>query len=537
MSDRSCILVVIALALCASSVSAQNSQVTFQEILIEREADPGVYITLSPPSTTITPFTVIWPATAPSQSGQSLVATGTGSGPFQFAWNTAGAPTLELVSTTTGAIRRSASITVGGIVGTPGYYSNDFQGARANTSQTASGQYALIGGGRNNTASGDYSVVIGGLDNTASGQFSLIGGGDGNIASGMYSGILCGHDIQNAGDYSSIGGGHGHRLSATADYSFIGGGLDHTMSGAYSFIGGGDDNQVSGDYSMIGGGTTNIASDTATVVGGGADNRAQARYATVMGGYSNRATGAYAVVGGGTINRTAAEYSAIPGGRNMTLTSTATGSFGFNAGSSALSVDVPNVFVVANADLWIANNDNSPRELRFYESYNTEGTFPGASTNYIAFKAPSSTSGGLNNTYTLPDQIGTAGQVLQIASGATTTAATLTWATPMTISVATIDVTADNQSIAAADMNGRTYLRLSSNGTPGNRTLTLPNGATDGWRVVIRSVAGTAGNGIEIAESTNVELNGTATLEDGDTLTLVWDESNAKWVELFRSNN
>lgn len=527
----------IAIVLVPVALTAQNSQVTFQEIRIERESEPGIVITLAPPLSTITPYTVVWPQAGPSQSGQSLVANTAGANTFQFAWNTAGAPTLELVSTTTGAIRRSASITVGGIVGTPGYYSNDFQGARSNASMTASGQYALIGGGRNNTASGDYSVVIGGLDNTASGQYSLIGGGDGNFATGSYSAILCGHDIINAADYASVGGGHGHRVSANADYSFLGGGLDHTLSGPYGFIGGGDDNNVSGPYAMIGGGTTNIASDTASVVGGGSDNRAQAKYAAVIGGLSNRATGAYAFVGGGYLNRAEAEYSVIPGGRNMTVASAATGTFAYNTSGTSMSVSEPNVFVVANANLWIANNDNTTRELRFYEAYNTEGDFPGGSTNYVSFRAPSSTAGGRNNTYTLPDQIGAAGQVLRIASGATTTTATLEWVTPFSNSSATVNVTADNTTLTTANVEGITYLRINSNDTPTNRTISLPDGTTDGARIIIRCVAGTAGNGIELLDSGNLTLNGNDTLQDGDTITLVWDTANTKWVELFRSDN
>lgn len=537
MKPAMTVVLWFAIVLLPFALSAQNSQVTFQEIRIEREAEPGVYITLAPPTSTITPYTVVWPQAGPVQSGQSLVATTSGPSTFQFAWNTAGAPTLELVSTTTGAIRRSASITVGGIVGTPGYYSNDFQGSRSNASMTASGQYALIGGGRNNTASGDYSVVIGGLDNTASGQYSLIGGGDGNFATGAYSAILCGHDIINAADYASVGGGHGHRVTADADYSFVGGGLDHSLSGPYGFIGGGDDNQVSGPYAMIGGGTTNIASDSASVVGGGADNRAQAKYAAVIGGYSNRATGAYAFVGGGYLNRTAAEYSVIPGGRNMTLTSAATGTFAYNTSGTAMSIAEPSVFVLANANLWITNNDNTTRELRFYEAYNTEGDFPSASSNYVSFRAPSSTAGGRNNTYTLPDQIGSAGQVLRIASGATTTTATLEWVTPFNNTPATVNITADNTTLSTTDVVGVTFLRINSNGTPANRTVSLPDGTTDGARIIIRCVAGTAGNGIELVETGNLVLNGNATLEDGDTITLVWDAANSDWVEMFRSNN
>ena len=47
-------------------------------------------------------------------------------------------------------------------------------------------------------------------------------------------------------------------------------------------------------------------------------------------------------------------------------------------------------------------------------------------TNYLAFKAPASVGG--NRTYTLPDTIGSAGQILKIASGPDANTATLIWA-------------------------------------------------------------------------------------------------------------
>ena len=63
-----------------------------------------------------------------------------------------------------------------------------------------------------------------------------------------------------------------------------------------------------------------------------------------------------------------------------------------------MTIDVNNVFVVANADLWLANNDNTARELRFYEPYNTTGAFPNTA-NYTAFKAQAQSA---DVTYTLP---------------------------------------------------------------------------------------------------------------------------------------
>jgi hypothetical protein len=92
-------------------------------------------------------------------------------------------------------------------------------------------------------------------------------------------------------------------------------------------------------------------------------------------------------------------------------------------------------------------------------------------------------------------------------------------------------VTADNQAITVGN---RSFLRLTPDGTPANRTITLSNGLQDGQQLVIR-VSATGANGIELADSGNLNISGTAMLDDGDTLTLIWDGS--LWFEMYRSNN
>jgi trimeric autotransporter adhesin len=92
-------------------------------------------------------------------------------------------------------------------------------------------------------------------------------------------------------------------------------------------------------------------------------------------------------------------------------------------------------------------------------------------------------------------------------------------------------ITADNQAVTVGN---RSFLRLTSNGTPANRTVTLSNGTVDGQQLVIR-VSGTGANGIELADSGNLNLTGLAQLDDGDTLTLIWDGT--IWYEMYRSNN
>lgn len=590
------------------AVAQTNGVSTLQGFRIERDAAPGVYVTFEPPGAAITAHTLRWPATPPT-SGQALTATG--AGPYQLTWTNAGGVTLELVASPDGNIRRVDALNQGGIVGIPGQWSNDFQGSRANSSQTASGNYSLIGGGQNNTASGNYSLVLGGNTNTASGQNSLVGGGEQNSATGTGSAILGGYQNTNAGTNASIAGGQNNSVSAAGTRSFIGGGQNNTASASDGFIGGGQNNSLSGVWAVIGGGQQNTASDTAAVVGGGQQNTASGPYSAIIGGVGNVAsgrlsfigggtsntasglgaaigagstntasgqwsvigggnggtngqnygflgggqnnslttgthsaliggngnsiTGSYSFIGGGQSNTIGANYAAIPGGRNMTLASGADGSFGYNAGGNAMSVSTPGVAVFANADIWLANNDGTPREFRFFESNSTTGTFPG-SVNYVSFRAPSATNANLNTTYTLPDRVGGSGQVLRLATGATTTAGTMEWADAVTYSVATVNVTADDQGITAAQMDRVTFLRLNSDGAPANRTVTLANGAVGGLRLIVRCLAAGA-DGVELANAGNLVLSGAATLNNNDTLTLIWDATSNVWVEMSRSDN
>jgi len=93
--------------------------------------------------------------------------------------------------------------------------------------------------------------------------------------------------------------------------------------------------------------------------------------------------------------------SASPGGSSGQLQYNGTGTF---AGTVNITTDGTNLTL------------RTTGELRFNETDNT---------NYVAFKAPGSVGG--DRTYTLPDTIGTVGQVLKIASGRTDNAATLVW--------------------------------------------------------------------------------------------------------------
>ncbi|MCS7177567.1 MAG: tail fiber domain-containing protein [Candidatus Kapabacteria bacterium] len=200
-------------------------------------------------------------------------------------------------------------------------------------------------------------------------------------------------------------------------------------SGDYSVIGGGSSNTASGHYSTVGGGYSNTASRWYSTVGGGLSNTANGTYSTVGGGYSNTASGGYSTVGGGWLNHASDSLSAIPGGFNLKVGKR---SFGFSGQTSTTQTDLSahsNIAAFVDVDLWLYNVRNQASELRLYER-------SGAGTNYTALRAQDQ---GSDIVYELPATVGTAGQVLRIASVSGTTA-TLEWA-----SVALPNGTADGQ--------------------------------------------------------------------------------------------
>ena len=71
--------------------------------------------------------------------------------------------------------------------GTRGVRAVDLQSSRSATTRVASGNYAVIGGGKENTASGTFSTVPGGGYGTASGFYAVALGGVYNKATGNFS--------------------------------------------------------------------------------------------------------------------------------------------------------------------------------------------------------------------------------------------------------------------------------------------------------------------------------------------------------------
>jgi len=277
---------------------------------------------------------------------------------------------------------------------------NIIGGYNANTlglGVTAAGVF--IGGGGTsaqfNRASDNFGVVVGGAFNRA-------GSNDATV---------------NNASHATVVGGLNNAASAAT--SFVGGGQSNTASAADATVAGGANNQATGSGSIVGGGGTNVASGANSVIVGGSSNTNAGVSSSIVGGTGN------ALTAGG-------DYSSILGGRGLSF-GTSAGSFGFvgnnSAGANNFTVTQNNIGFLGNVDLWLANNDGTARALRLYEPQATNGAFPAAGTNFVAFRAPVIPTTD-DQTYILPAAIGTAGQTLRIAAAPapTATLATLEWA-------------------------------------------------------------------------------------------------------------
>lgn len=309
-----------------------------------------------------------------------------------------------------GSISRDLSVYTAG--GARGNLAVDMQQSRSVATQVASGVGSVISGGGSNTASNSYSTVSGGNSNTVSGGVSTVGGGYFHSVAGDYSAIAGGARNTASGDSTFIGGGLGN--IASGDGSFVGGGSYNTAAGKWSLVVGGDSNMATANYATVVGGITDSATGVRSFVGGGTDNLASNQFAVVVGGVGNKANGNRSAILGGGTNKANGNYTSILGGRGMQLDGDR--SLGFNANDIALLRDMTiatsDVVVFANVNLWLANNNSTASELRFYEAESGTGAFP-SSTDYTAFKAGTQST---DITYTLPTTQPSAGQVLSATS-------------------------------------------------------------------------------------------------------------------------
>ena len=115
-------------------------------------------------------------------------------------------PAIGCFSTQPLTAQMSDSTAVGG--NDRGANATDLQAVRSASTMVAGGDWAAIGGGKNNTANADSSVVVGGEGNTAGpGLKSVALGGVNNIASGTES-VVLGGDTNQATATNTIAGGN-----------------------------------------------------------------------------------------------------------------------------------------------------------------------------------------------------------------------------------------------------------------------------------------------------------------------------------------
>lgn len=258
---------------------------------------------------------------------------------------------------------------------------------------------------KNNTAINNSLI----LNNDGSIQRDASGNSRGSNALDLQSSRSSATQVAS-GTYSVIVGGKSN--NASSSYSVIGGGELNESHDPYTVVAGGYANRAQENYATVGGGNTNAAAGYTATIAGGDHNTASGSRATISGGQSNAASASYSSIVGGFDNSVAGDYSATLGGRGLTLAATADNSVGFNANGSGVNnttITAANTAYLGNVDLWIGNNDNSARSLRFYESHGVSGAFPNGS-NYVGLKAPTSVATDL--TLTLPGTDGTGGQVL-----------------------------------------------------------------------------------------------------------------------------
>jgi hypothetical protein len=331
-----------------------------------------------------------------------------------------------------------------------GLHAVDLQSERTVVTEVASGDYSVIGGGRDNTASGyaatvgggggntasqHYATVGGGWSNTASGGGATVGGGSFNTASGGAATVGGGYLNTVSGNYSTVGGGSFN--TASTFYATVGGGRENTASHYYTTVGGGQENTASTFYATVGGGWRNIASGYAATVGGGASNTASGFLPPLVGawttppatichrwrGLEQHRQRRAATVGGGSSNTASGDYSAIPGGFYLRVGER---SFGFSGQTSATQTDLSansNIAAFVDVDLWLYSRDRTQAsQLRFYEAQ-----AHGSGANYVALRAPNTLSA--NTTYTLPADLTTTNTV---ATGILQTDASgnLSWLAP-----------------------------------------------------------------------------------------------------------
>lgn len=189
--------------------------------------------------------------------------------------------------------------------------------------------------------------------------------------------------------------------------------------GLHSTVSGGLNNLDSAEYSVIAGGLSNViyfasgGTERATISGGFLNTITSCLYGVISGGVDNHINGSNtsSILGGESNTINGGASTTIIGGTLLTLSGM--NDFGFlGSGSSpfhSMSVTGNNEAILGNVDLWLADNDGSPRSMFFFAPYNSAGAFPNG-TKFVAFRAPNTVTTSV--TYKLPPHDGAAGDTL-----------------------------------------------------------------------------------------------------------------------------
>jgi hypothetical protein len=156
---------------------------------------------------------------------------------------------------------------------------------------------------------GPYAYRVSTVDGANGGWIATkVAIGPGTIASGINA-FAAGESDSATGDWSTVGGGK--QNIASSEYSTVAGGLANSAKSFRGFIGGGAENTALFDawYAVIGGGLQNSIGvgtrvDSWGTIGGGFQNKigtgsADVYYGTIGGGYNNWITGAQGCIPGG----------------------------------------------------------------------------------------------------------------------------------------------------------------------------------------------------------------------------------------------
>ncbi len=147
--------------------------------------------------------------------------------------------------------------------------------------------------------------------------------------------------------------------------------------------------------------------------------------------------------------------------------------------------------ITANARIAMTNSDNNARDIRFQEP-------SGTGSQYIGFRAPNVTS---NSNYLFPTSVGSAGQVMTIATSNGNDSASLQWTTP---------VTGLTLPYSQSDGSASTLFTLTNTGaTSGAGAFVIDNAGNPGAALT----ATTNGTGPAIQASGNLVVTGSSDLQ------------------------